>query len=284
MNKIIIFGASGMAGHVIYSYLQENSKFKIVGTTHSTFFNDNCFNIDIFNSQKVEDFILNEQPCLVINCIGSLIKESKTYPDRAIYCNAYFPHFLKKCANKAGAKLIHLSTDCVFSGKSGSYHEDSYKDASDLYGLSKSLGEIDDETNLTIRTSIIGPEIKKNGEGLFHWFMNQQKDINGYKSNYWSGITTVELAKFILWEIENPQTGLIQLTNGQAISKFDLLQATSNIYNKKINIHSDKDYICDKSLIKSERVLYQVPDYNTMLLEQKLFMQHHKQFYTHYEF
>ena len=284
MNKIIVLGASGMAGHVIYTYLQEYTKYQIIGTTNSTYLNENCISLDVFNQPQVEKFITKNKPDVIINCVGSLIRESKSHADRTIYCNAYFPYFLKNCAATVGARLIHISTDCVFSGKSGGYYEDSFKDAIDVYGLSKSLGEINDDTNLTIRTSIIGPEIKKNGEGLFHWFMAQNGTINGYKSNFWSGVTTLELAKFIVWQINNSSTGLINLTNGIAISKHDLLKLINDEFHRNIDIISEKDYVCDKSLKSHREIDYKVSSYEVMIKEAKKFMIEHKQYYAHYQF
>lgn len=284
MKKVLILGASGMAGHVIYSHLEAQLDLSVVGTTYANFLNNDCISLDIFDTQKVEKIINEIQPEIVINCVGSLIRESRISPDRTIFCNAFFPHFLRQITKKINAKLIHISTDCVFSGHKGSYSETDIKDAVDIYGLSKSLGEIEDRDNLTIRTSIIGPELKKNGEGLFHWFMSQNQSVNGFKSNYWSGVTTLELAKFICWVIEQPITGLLHLTNGMPISKYDLLQKINAIHDKEIRIESSKDYICDKSLVKSERITYLVPNYDEMLLEQKNFMNQHRDFYAHYSF
>lgn len=284
MKNILILGASGMAGHMIYNHLKAQDDLHVVGTTHTNFLDDNCISLNVFDTQKVERILNKLNPDIVINCVGSLIRESKISPDKTIFCNAYFPHFLKGITKNINAKLIHISTDCVFSGNKGSYTEADMKDAADIYGLSKSLGEIEDKDNLTIRTSIIGPELKKNGEGLFHWFMGQSQTVNGYKSSYWSGVTTLELAKFIRWIIDNPITGLVHLTNGKSISKYDLLQKINTIYNKRITIQSNKDYFCDKSLVKSERMDYLVRSYAEMLVEQKDFMIKHREFYAHYLF
>lgn len=283
MKKILILGSSGMAGHVIFTYLKEHTSHEVLGTTNQTQFGNSTIKLDISNKDQVENLINDVKPDIIINCIGSLIRESKSRPDVTIYCNAYFPHFLKKCASDVNAKLIHISTDCVFSGKTGGYTEKSVKEATDVYGLSKSLGEIDDEHHLTIRTSIIGPEVKQNGEGLFHWFMAQCGPINGFKSNFWSGITTLELAKFILWEIEHPQVGLLNLTNGEPISKFDLLNKINQIYRRNVQINSDRDYACDKSFKSIRYIDFKVSSYDSMLEEQKVFMTEHHNFYGYNE-
>lgn len=281
MKKILILGAAGMAGHVIYSYFKAKGEYEVFGSINREQFDDIKLKIDISNLDQVRNAIQNIKPDIVINCIGMLIRSSKTNPDKTIYANAFFPHYLSKLSDELSFKLIHISTDCVFSGKSGSYVEDSPKDASDIYGLSKSLGEIDDNLNLTIRTSIIGPEIKKEGEGLFDWFMNQTGEISGYKSNFWSGVTTLELAKFIDWQIKNPETGLLHLTNNVKISKYQLLQLMNQIYHKDIVINSDKDYICDKSFLNTKIKGYEVPSYERMLEEQKAFIEKNSILYSY---
>lgn len=272
-----------MAGHVIFTYLKEHTSHEVLGTTNQTQFSNSTIKLDISNKDQVENLINDVRPDIIINCIGSLIRESKLRPDVTIYCNSYFPHFLKKCASEVNAKLIHISTDCVFSGKTGGYTEESVKDATDVYGLSKSLGEIDDEHHLTIRTSIIGPEVKQDGEGLFHWFMAQSGTISGFKSNFWSGITTLELAKFIMWEIEHPQLGLLNLTNGEPISKFDLLNKINRIYQRNVKINSAKDYACDKSFKSNRSMDFKVSSYDSMLEEQKAFMTEHHNLYGYNE-
>lgn len=281
MKKILILGAAGMAGHVIYSYLKAKEEYKVFGTVNTEAFDDIKLKIDISHIDQINNAIKDIQPDIVINCIGMLIRSSKKHPDKTIYANAYFPHYLAKLSTEFSFKLIHISTDCVFSGKSGSYTEDSFKDATDVYGLSKSLGEIDDTHNLTIRTSIIGPEIKKDGEGLFHWFLNQKGEISGYKSNFWSGVTTLELAKFINWELKNPKTGIIHLTNNQKISKFELLTLIKEVHHMDITINADKDYICDKSFLNTKTAEYQVGSYENMLREQKEFIEENSFLYSY---
>lgn len=283
MKNILVLGASGMAGHMIYTVLNETTEYAILGTTNSQNFVSENKKLNIYDRDLLIKIIEDFKPDFVINCVGILIKESKDFPDHAIFSNAYLPHLLSRLSTEKDFKLIHISTDCVFSGKKGGYKEDSIKDATDTYGLSKSLGEINDHKNLTIRTSIIGPEIKNNGEGLFHWFMTQgQNEVTGYKSNMWSGVTTLELAKFIKWVLEKDYTGLIHLTNGIPISKFDLLNMFNDVYEKGVIINDNKDYACDKSFINTI-MEYPVPTYEEMIREQKEFMDSHDDFYSHYK-
>lgn len=285
MKKILILGISGMAGHVIYTYLKELNKYELLGTTNSNSFGNDSVKLDIFNISKLDDIIYDFKPDYIINCIGVLINNSKKAPDGAIFANSYLPHHLAKLSYDNNFKLIHISTDCVFSGKEGGYTEKSFKNATDLYGLSKSLGEVDDLKNITIRTSIIGPEIKSVGEGLFHWFMFQEQEINGYKRNFWSGVTTIELAYFIEWILNTELTGLIHLTNNDPISKFDLLSLISSVFQKKISILNNAEYICDKSFINTnDKITYKVPSYEEMIEEMKNFMENHSHLYEQYSF
>lgn len=285
MKKILILGVSGMAGHMVFTYLNDLNKYRLLGTSNTNSFCDNTLKFDIYDKKRLGEIITEFKPDVIVNCIGVLINGSKSSPDNAIYANSYFPHYLAKLAKECNFKLIHISTDCVFSGKEGAYTETSIKNATDLYGVSKSLGEVVDKENLTIRTSIIGPEIKVKGEGLFHWFINQEGEVNGYKSNFWSGVTTLELARFIAWILDKDFTGLVHLTNNQPISKYNLLKLFAKIFKKDIIISDSKDYKCDKSFINTNKELsFEVFSYEGMILELKMFMENHKEFYLNYKF
>ena len=178
--------------------------------------------------------------------------------------------------------MIHISTDCVFSGKKGNYMETDFKDAEDMYGQSKSLGEIINEYDLTLRTSIIGPELKSNGEGLFHWFMQQKGEIKGFSKVYWSGVTTLELAKVIDEAIEQNLTGLINITNGTKISKYELLQLFKQyFYTNELIIQDNANKMLDKSL-KSTRddFKYSFSSYTSMIKNQFDFMDKNRELYS----
>ena len=236
-KKILLLGGTGMAGHMIYYYLQNTNKYIIKNVVYRNKLTEDSIVVDVTDKAAVELIVRQENPDIIINCIGVLIKGSKEHPDNAIYINAYFPHLLKRISDNIDAKLIHISTDCVFSGKKGNYSESDFRDADDVYGRSKALGEIINNKDLTIRTSIIGPELKHNGEGLFHWFITQQGEVYGFKTAIWGGVTTLELAKAIDYAIENNTTGLVQLSNGIGINKYDLLMLFKKIWNKDIKIN-----------------------------------------------
>lgn len=283
-KKILLFGATGMAGHVAYLYLHQTGKYDITNVVYRDPLNDESIVLDITDKHATEALIKQVEPDHILNGVGVLIKGSNEFPDNAIYINAYFPHWLARMAAVVNAKLIHISTDCVFSGIKGSYKESDLRDADDTYGKSKGLGEVINDKDLTIRTSIIGPELKQNGEGLFHWFMQQKGEINGFTKSFWSGVTTLELAKAIDAAIDQNVTGLMHLTNGEKISKYDLICLFKNIWNvEEVTINKVDGKTVDKSLCVTEKDFnYQVPSYLEMLTSLKAFMVENKTIYAQY--
>jgi dTDP-4-dehydrorhamnose reductase len=280
MKNILILGSSGMAGNIIFKYLKNIKNFNVVGTCFKTKLNNESITLDVYDIKRLNEILIDIKPDYVINCIGSLIKDCENIPSNCIYLNSFLPHLLNEISSKKSIKLINLSTDCVFSGNKGNYMYNDFKDANDLYGKSKSLGEITNNNNaLTIRTSIIGPEIK-NGTGLFNWFLNLHygETIEGYKNVYWSGITTLELAKFIKFCIDNQILGLFQISNNYKISKFDLLNLIKRIWNRSdITILSNTVKSSDKSLVSSLNYFgYEIPSYSEMLLELLNFIEHNE--------
>jgi dTDP-4-dehydrorhamnose reductase len=283
-KKIIILGSTGMLGHVVYLWLNNLNKYTIINTSYRNKLVEDTIILNLRNEKVTKDLILNEKPDIIINCVGILIKGSSESPSNSIYINSYLPHFLAEQINPYGGKLINISTDCVFSGNKGNYKEDDLKDASDIYGLSKSLGEINDSVNLTLRTSIIGPELK-NGEGLFHWFMHQNKPISGYKSVIWNGVTTLELTKMINKAIDLNVTGIYNLSPFAGISKFDLLTSLKEIFNRQVDINPNYEIKKNKSLVDSRNVLKtDLSGYDAMLLELKDFMLSNMKYYNNYIF
>ena len=163
MEKVLVLGNKGMLGHVLYKIFQENSnnkKYDVIGINRSVDNEDsNSYTLDVLKFDKLEQFIKSKRPKYIVNCIGSLVKASIDRPSLAIQTNSLLPHFLNEISEKYNFKLIHISTDCVFDGSKGKYKESDKKTEINYYGLTKNLGEIDNDRNLTIRTSIIGPEI-----------------------------------------------------------------------------------------------------------------------------
>lgn len=241
--------------------------------------------VDVEDDRRLKDYIAQKRPEVVVNCIGILINESKINPERSIRINSLLPWILSRLGSEFSYRLIHLSSDCVFSGKSGPYREDDFRDADDTYGRAKAMGELMNERDLVIRTSIVGPELKTNGTGLFGWFMRQSGKINGYACAQWSGVTTLEMAKAVNSAIGKGTTGLIHLTNGNPISKYDLLLLFKEIWKRfDIEIERDVSRVSDRSLISTRAdYLYPVPSYREMLVAMKAFMDKHQELYNIYE-
>jgi dTDP-4-dehydrorhamnose reductase len=280
MKKILILGKDGMAGHVLMTYLSSLGKYEVIGTTNKKPTEKNDAFFDAERPNEILAIVQAVKPDVIINCIGMLVKASEENPEKAKVINTQLPQLLAKYSQTHNFKLIHLSTDCIFSGKKGNYSESDSADAETTYGKTKAAGEIRDDHNLTIRMSIIGPEIKENGTGLFHWFFKQKQKIEGYANVLWTGITTLQLAKSIEQLLEKNATGLIQLVPDTKISKYDLLKMTNEIFGKKIEISKNTDKKDDKSLKSTKIAGIYVPDYKTMLLELKEWMIKHKNIYN----
>jgi dTDP-4-dehydrorhamnose reductase len=177
-----------------------------------------------------------------------------------------------------------MSTDCVFSGKTGGYSETSFRDGETFYDRSKALGELENNKDLTFRNSIIGPDMSERGIGLFNWFMKQEGQINGFTKAIWTGVTTLTLAKAMEQALKENLTGLYNLVNNEDISKFELLKLF-NKYMKddRIEILPSDKLSLDKSLINNRTDFsYNVPSYETMVAEMKEWIENHKNLYPHY--
>jgi dTDP-4-dehydrorhamnose reductase len=283
VKKIFVIGSKGTAGHVIYYYLKEKTPHYIVDIARGTDFFTPSYNLDISNFASLEDILKNERPDVVINCIGILNQNAENNPDKAILINSYFPHFLARIGNSIGFKVIHISTDCVFNGKQGNYTEDSIKDGHGFYAQTKALGELNYGNNLTIRTSIIGPELKQNGIGLFHWFMLQNGTIRGYSEAYWTGVTTVELAKAIITAIDQNLSGLHHLVNDKKISKFELIKLFKKVFERNdLVIEKFDGYKVDKSLIRTKHNFeHYIPSYELMIEQMRVWITDHPSLYSY---
>jgi dTDP-4-dehydrorhamnose reductase len=264
--------------------LKDNSDFSLSNISYTRKLNNETILLDARKDQYFFNQIRHIQPNYIVNCIGVLISEAKQDPESAMFLNAHLPHRLVNLANNINAKLIHMSTDCVFSGnKQSPYLETDEKDGSDTYAKTKSLGEIDSKNHLTIRTSVIGPEVINGSGELFHWFMNQSGVIEGFTKAIWSGVTTIELAKAIKWFINNNTIGLYQLTNGISINKYDLLHLFKKYTNKNIEIVKVDGIVTNKSFVDTrQEINYQLPTYDEMIREMVSLIKNNRILYSHY--
>lgn len=250
MKNVLVLGANGLIGSSVFRVLNKCSHLNVLGTVRSGI-KSNSTNIipsiDAFNMQVIEDLLLTKNIQFLVNCIGlTKHRELTSSLLESGYLNAVFPHKLAFIAKTKNVKLIHISSDCVFSGKHGDYNEDSKCDALDIYGVTKYLGELSEDQGLTIRTSTIGHELGSN-YGLLDWFINQKK-CSGYSNAFFSGTTTLELANIIqkiILEYSN-LSGVYNI-GGIKISKFNLLTKIDTIYKLGIDIKCDNSFIIDRS-------------------------------------
>jgi dTDP-4-dehydrorhamnose reductase len=256
---IMVLGASGMLGHAVVRVLVErNSPTEIVAVARSMDIRVRfpeardigmLSGVDIENPDALVAALERARPTTVINCVGVVKqRDDSDNPLVALPINSIFPHRLWRMCRLVGAKLIHISTDCVFDGERGGYAENDVPNAKDLYGRSKLLGEVIGPGAVTLRTSIIGHELR-GAHGLIEWFLAQQSPVRGFRNAVFSGLPTVELAKIIRdCVLGRPNLEGLYHVAAAPISKFDLLSMVSNVYGKKIEIIPYDDYHIDRSL------------------------------------
>jgi len=235
--------------------------------------------------RDVESLSVVTQFDAVVNCVGVLNRAVDASPYSGIWVNSCLPHLLVELARDSHTRVIHLSTDCVFSGhEGGGYREDSFRSADTLYGRSKALGEVVDEKNLTLRTSIVGPDINSNGIGLFTWFMQQSGSVPGYTRVPWSGVTTIALASAVDAALKQELTGLYHLVNNTTISKYDLLGLFNDLRDVPVTLAASDVVQEDKSLIDTRHDLnFTVPTYADMVHDMGKWINEHSQLYPHYQ-
>lgn len=245
--KILILGASGMLGHALYSELKK--KHEVWGTVRSKKWHPTLLEgFDVDNLIKIDELVAQVKPDFVINCIG-IIKQLKASKDKiaSIEVNSLWPHRLAEICERHNAKMIHFSTDCVFSGAKGNYIESDLADARDTYGLSKFMGEVDYPHTLTLITSIIGHELSSN-VSLVDWFLSQKVECKGFTKAIYSGFPTVVVAKFLSDYIFNNFISGVYHFSSDPISKYDLLKLVAQEYKKDIIIHPSDELVIDRSL------------------------------------
>ena len=283
-DRVLILGSTGLIGHQVYNYLKGSGLYELHNIAYRNKLQENTILLDVRDENNLIEQIVSIKPHYIVNCIGILIGGSNKDPENAVFLNAYMPHRLARLADEIDAKLIHISTDCVFSGdKKEPYIETGEKDGRGVYAKSKGLGEIVNNKHLTLRTSVVGPELKTDGEELFHWFMNQKGDISGFTKAIWSGVTTIELAKAVKWAIDNDITGLYHVTNNSSISKYELLNLFQKYTKKDIDIKSVDGNNVDKSFIDTRLLInYEIPSYDQMISEMVGLIVKKKTLYSQY--
>jgi dTDP-4-dehydrorhamnose reductase len=282
--RILILGATGMLGNCLYRYFSKLGSIEVFGTVrenkHRKYFCDKIteniiHGCDASNFDTISDAINKVKPDLIVNCIG-IIKQR--YTNRkladAIRINSLFPHQLAVYLKDFESRLIHISTDCVFSGSKGNYVESDLTDAVDVYGRTKYLGEIDLENTVTLRTSLIGHEIL-GSSSLVNWFLGQSDEVSGFTRAIFSGLPAVEMGLIIHnYILPNPSLSGLYHVAAKPISKYDLLCLIKKYYRKKIKIIPDGKLVIDRSLNASkftDQTGYKSPDWESLVAKMEQF-------------
>jgi dTDP-4-dehydrorhamnose reductase len=260
-TRVLVLGATGMLGHTVLRFFAGSPGFEARGTARSGAslrrFDEQMAarvitDVNVEQPDSLVRVLDRVRPDCVVNAVG-LVKQLADAEDplQAIPINALLPHRLARLCALIGARLVHVSTDCVFAGTRGGYCEDDLPDAIDLYGRSKLLGEVDAPNAVTLRTSIIGPELTS-AHGLVAWFLGQPGPVRGYTRAVFSGLPTIELARVIRDHVlPHPQLHGLYQVSAAPIAKHDLLRLVATVYGKVIEIVPDERVVIDRSLNSS---------------------------------
>lgn len=291
MTNAIVLGAQGMLGHVLYLRLREEiDKVKAYARSTNTSLLPEIEYFD-WETDHTLSFLQNEEPRFLFNCTGVLVKSSEDHRADAVLVNSYGPHKLAEVFKDKKTVVVNFSTDCVFSGANGPYGLNHAHDGKSFYARTKSVGEVRNDKDITIRTSIVGPELKANGSGLFHWWSQQEGPVRGYKRAIWSGWSTVELSsalakwvRGVLQGTESAEGGVYQIATSP-ISKYGLLIEWNRQFDRpRCDVRPDNDYVVDKSLVPS--AYCPIPlrhlSHGKMAFDIRRWIKNHSDLYPHY--
>ena len=281
--RFLVLGASGMAGHLIGLYLKEQGH-EVIGFSRRRVPFLDCIEGNAQDEQLLAKTINEGNFDIVINAIGVLNAAADNNPT-AVYLNGKLPHVIAGIVAGSKTRVFHMSTDCVFAGNTGPYFEGCVPDGYSAYSKTKAAGELNDNHNLTFRTSIVGPDINENGIGLLNWFMKQTGQVSGFTGAIWTGLTTLELAHAMEHEAKEQVAGLVNMVPESSINKYELLQ----LFNKELRggaveiIPSDSLQL-DKALTRANFEPTYIPkSYSVQVHEMADWVCEHRSLYPHYE-
>ena len=274
-----------MAGHIISLYLKEQGHHVTGFARSKSPFVPTVIG-DAANAELLRGAIEAGDYDAVIYAIGLLTQIAENNHSAAAFLNSYLPHFLADITDGTHTQIIHMSTDCVFSGKEGHYTETSLPDGATFYDRSKALGELNDDKNLTLRNSIVGPDIKSSGIGLLNWFMQQPgPSVNGFTGAIWTGQPPLQLARTREEASKHRAHGLDNAVPSESLSKYELLKLfNKHLRGNELEINPVEGVTADKSLVRTNFTFdYLIPDYETMVREMADWMRAHRSLYPHYD-
>jgi dTDP-4-dehydrorhamnose reductase len=283
--KIVICGAGGMLGHVVSLWFRERYGSDVVlvarRLTGISTIDDHLHVVELAEHASLSNFLERHRPCVVINCAGATAADVARDGDAI---NSRVPHEIARTLDRQqdGSRLVHISTDGVFSGTRGNYGETDVPDAADPYGVSKRAGEVTHPPHLTIRTSIIGAGLRSPWS-LLDWTMIQRGALRGFTRAIWSGVTTLELARFIEHAIKQNLQGICHLASA-TVSKYDLLRVFNEVFDRQLIILPDASVVIDRSL-RTERtdLAYTIPSHADMLRALKGWIADHEALYPQWQ-
>lgn len=258
-----------MAGHVVAAGLA-SAGFDVVPTYNRHPVED-AVQFSAVDLRRYDEFFTATEVDVVVNCIGVLVSESEQDPRGALIANAHLPRYLESRFRGSRTKVIHISTDCVFDGAAGPYSVTDRPTEVSMYGVTKALGEISNNKDITIRTSIIGPELSTResaSPGLLHWLLRQGRgsEVKGFSRCVWSGISTLELADAVVWAARTPSAGVHHVSREVGISKYDLLSLAVQVFDLDLKVTPCDEKVINKHLKPSGGSFSVTESYEGMLL------------------
>lgn len=283
LKRLAVLGSTGMAGHMVACYLNEQG-YDVYCASRSEKNTSHSRAVDVTDFPALSNWLDEIAPEVIVNCVGLLPRDCEARADLAVLINSYLPHFLERRSAATDCKVVHLSTDCVFSGTRGGCREDVLPDGRTMYDRSKALGELQNEKDLTLRMSIIGPDPDAQGTGLFNWFMMQSGGIQGWGGALWNGVTTFELARGIDAAVKNQLSGLYHFVPKEPIDKCSLLELIGEVFDKRnVKIHRVAEPEIDKTLMNTRTDFsFAIRDYRTQMEDMKAWVLDHRELYPHY--
>ncbi len=282
--RILIIGCNGMIGHTVALYFKEHHHdvfgYDSVGGSFITQFIGN-----FHDEECIHSCINSVKPDAIINCTAIVNQAAEEDKAEASFINAYLPHLLEKWTADTSTVVVHRSTDCIFSGARGQYTVKDIPDANSFYAMTKAIGELINEKDITIRVSLIGPALSADDGSLLNWFLQQEGDVRGFAGSIWTGLTTLEYAKTIEKLLTQNAHGLFQAAPAMSISKYDLLKLFEKYFSGCRNIIKVDNVRVDKSLVPSwGRYDISIGDYEAQIIEMKEWLNTHRDIYPRYYF
>ena len=280
--KYLVLGSNNMVGHVVALFLIEHGN-DVLGYDDLPSPLFHSIGASLYDLRALKACIVKGSFDAVINCTTVINEFAEQDKAEAAFINAFIPHYLEKITVGTQTIVVHRSTDCIFSGKRGRYQLSDTPDADSFYARTKAIGEIINSKDITIRTSLVGPELNPSGAGLLNWFMGQTGQINGFTKAIWTGLSTVEFSKEIDSLVRMRAHGLFQCVPATSISKYDLLKLFAKAMCVDKQIIPVENRLVDKSLVQSiEDYQLKIPSYENMMTQMAEWITQHKNLYPHY--